>query len=130
MMQLPSPRAAARASEANPQDSRTNMSPPSHSNYVGVGIVFDEKLRVLNLVKGGAAERNGGILRYDLLVAVDGRSMAAASTEQLKIAVRGPPGTLASQRHRCATYSFVFQARLSCSRSRARSSHRTLTCRS
>jgi hypothetical protein len=94
MMQLPSPRHASRASEAHPQDARTTVSPPSKTEYVGVGIVFDEQLRVLNLVKGGAAERNGSILRYDLLLAVDGRSMAAASTEQLKIAVRGPPGAL------------------------------------
>jgi C-terminal processing protease CtpA/Prc len=64
----------------------------SQSDYVGVGVVFDAQMRVINLVKGGAAERNGGILRYDLLVAVDGRSMAAASTEQLKTAVRGPAG--------------------------------------
>ena len=93
MTQLPSPRPASRASETHSQEARTNVSSPSHADYVGVGIVFDEQLRVLNLVKGGAAERHGGILRYDLLLAVDGRSMAAASTEQLKIAVRGPPGS-------------------------------------
>jgi hypothetical protein len=108
MMQLPSPRHASRASEAHPHDARTTVSPPSKTEYVGVGIVFDEQLRVLNLVKGGAAERNGGILRYDLLLAVDGRSMAAASTEQLKIAVRGPPGaTLLLRRQVAAAHCFA-----------------------
>jgi hypothetical protein len=112
MMQLPSPRAASRASDANPQDVRKNvpignLSSPiatSESDYVGVGIVFDAQMRVINLVKGGAAERNGGILRYDLLTAVDGRSMAAASTEQLKTAVRGPPGSSKALMHKPGTY--------------------------
>ena len=101
MMPMPSPRSLARTPDGNPQDARKvfltgSSSPPaaagSQSDYVGVGIVFDAQMRVINLVKGGAAERNGSILRYDLLVAVDGRSMAAASTEQLKTAVRGPAG--------------------------------------
>ena len=90
MMQLASPRPASTAPDAIPQNTR--KIPASEADYVGVGIVFDAQMRVLNLVKGGAAERSGGILRYDHLVAVDGRSMMAASTEQLKVAVRGPPG--------------------------------------
>jgi hypothetical protein len=91
MMQLASPRPASSAPDAIPQNTR--KIPASEADYVGVGIVFDAQMRVLNLVKGGAAERSGGILRYDHLVAVDGRSMVAASTEQLKVAVRGPPGS-------------------------------------
>jgi C-terminal processing protease CtpA/Prc len=97
---LPSPRVVSRSSEVNPSDSRKvgvtagSGSPPvpADADYVGVGIVFDANMRVLNLVKGGAAERSNSILRYDLLVAVDVRSMAAASTDQLKAAVRGPSG--------------------------------------
>jgi carboxyl-terminal processing protease len=67
----------------------------TEGRFEGVGMTVEEierGLRVLTVYEGSPADR-GGVKPGDLIIAVDGRSIAGASSEESTTRIKGPAGT-------------------------------------
>lgn len=66
-----------------------------NNSYVGIGITIEQAeqgYRVIKVSKDGPAQQ-AGILPEDVIIAVDGQSVAELSMDEGKALVRGPEGT-------------------------------------
>lgn len=77
----------------------------SHNAYEGVGVsvvVVARGLRIVEVYDGSPAAR-GGLRRGDVIVAVDGRSIAGDAAKTGSSRIKGPPGTEVRLTIRAAT---------------------------
>lgn len=78
-----------------PQEQYDSYVEDKNNSYVGIGVTIEQAengYRVVKVSKDGPA-RLAGILPEDIIIAVDGRSVAGLTMDEGKNLVRGPEGT-------------------------------------